>query len=57
MTNPNTDIEKDVLNVTTSFFNMKFDKDSIHKISYNAFYEMCKENDIINEDAIGVASN
>ena len=58
MTNPNeTDTVKDKLDVTASFFNMKFDKDSIHNISYNFFYEMCKENDIIDEDVIGVASN
>lgn len=58
MTNPNkADTATDVLDVTASFFNMKFDKDSIHKISYNVFYEMCNENDIIDEDVIGVASN
>lgn len=58
MTNPNkVDAAEDVLDVTSSFFNMKFDKDSIHNISYNAFYEMCKENDIIDEDVSNTASS
>ena len=38
MTNPNeTDTVKDKLDVTASFFNMKFDKDSIHNIFLQCF--------------------